>query len=232
MSSMMEWNAKTPLQWDWENLIMFNSTGAENPRKMQQTEWEIDGDGGIDSASFFSSGGGDASGGSSSDLGLASLSKSSKSASNNSSSMGETKTSRFKLEAFDYIPEELDNKKAFARTEPVGGSPTLEASVGSGEPLLGLKLGKRMYFEDVSAASNVKNSSFPAIPASSVTPTKRPRSNPQTTHAARCQVEGCSLDLSSAKDYHRKHRVCENHSKCPKVIVGGLERRFCQQCSR
>ncbi|KAF2549605.1 hypothetical protein F2Q70_00021095 [Brassica cretica] len=45
-------------------------------------------------------------------------------------------------------------------------------------------------------------------------------------------VDGCELDLSSAKDYHRKHRVCENHSKCPKVTVGGLERRFCQQCSR
>uniref|UniRef100_A0A0A8Z3R4 SBP-type domain-containing protein n=1 Tax=Arundo donax TaxID=35708 RepID=A0A0A8Z3R4_ARUDO len=47
-----------------------------------------------------------------------------------------------------------------------------------------------------------------------------------------CQVEGCGIDLSSAKDYHRKHKVCEAHSKAPKVVVAGVERRFCQQCSR
>lgn len=228
----MEWNGKTPLQWDWENLIMFNATAAENPRKTRQIEWEIDGDGGIDSTSFFSSGGGDGSGGSISDMGLASLSKSSKSASNNSSSMGETKTSKFRLEASDDVLEDFDLKKEFAKAEPTGGSPTLEASVGSGEPLLGLKLGKRMYFEDISAGGNGKNSSFPAVCGSYSTSAKRSRSNSQTTQAALCQVEGCGLDLSSAKDYHRKHRVCENHSKSPKVIVGGLERRFCQQCSR
>ncbi|KAL5760203.1 hypothetical protein ACOSQ2_019041 [Xanthoceras sorbifolium] len=200
-ASLMEWNGKIPIQWDWENLIMFNGTAAENPRKLQQTEWEIDGDGGIDSASFFSSGGIGSSGGSGSDLVLTSLSKSSKSASNNSSSVGETKTSKFNLEAFEEIPEDFGNRKEFARAEPAGGSPTLEASVGS-------------------------------APASSVTPVKKSKLNYQTTHASRCQVEGCSLDLSSAKDYHRKHRVCENHSKSPKVTVGGLERRFCQQCSR
>ncbi|KAJ0095622.1 hypothetical protein Patl1_16953 [Pistacia atlantica] len=232
MSSLMEWNTKIPLQWDWENLIMFNATAAENPRKVQQTEWEIDGDGGIDSASFFSSGGG-GSGGSGSDLGLASLSKSSKSASNNSSSMGETKTSKFDLEAFEENPEDFGNHKEFAKAGQNTGSPTLEASVGSVEPLLGLKLGKRMYFEDVCAGSNTKGSSVSVTPASSVAPAKRSKSNSQATHvAACCQVEGCGLDLSSAKDYHRKHRVCEGHSKCPKVIVGGVERRFCQQCSR
>ncbi|KAF0906156.1 hypothetical protein E2562_009146 [Oryza meyeriana var. granulata] len=48
----------------------------------------------------------------------------------------------------------------------------------------------------------------------------------------RCQVEGCGLVLVGVKDYHRKHRVCVAHSKFPRVIVGGQERRFCQQCSR
>lgn len=48
----------------------------------------------------------------------------------------------------------------------------------------------------------------------------------------RCQVEGCGLDLGGAKEYHRKHRVCEAHTKCPRVVVAGQERRFCQQCSR
>uniref|UniRef100_A0ACD5YH88 Uncharacterized protein n=1 Tax=Avena sativa TaxID=4498 RepID=A0ACD5YH88_AVESA len=48
----------------------------------------------------------------------------------------------------------------------------------------------------------------------------------------RCQVEGCGLELRAVKDYHRKHRVCEAHTKCPRVVVAGQERRFCQQCSR
>ncbi|GFP89316.1 squamosa promoter-binding-like protein 12 [Phtheirospermum japonicum] len=35
------------------------------------------------------------------------------------------------------------------------------------------------------------------------------------------RITGCTFDLSKSKEYHRKHRV-----------VGSLERRFCQQCSR
>lgn len=48
----------------------------------------------------------------------------------------------------------------------------------------------------------------------------------------RCQVEGCHVALVNAKEYHRRHRVCDMHSKAPKVVVLGLEQRFCQQCSR
>lgn len=48
----------------------------------------------------------------------------------------------------------------------------------------------------------------------------------------KCQVEGCGVELRAAKEYHRKHRVCEAHTKCPRVVVAGQERRFCQQCSR
>ncbi|CAM6038969.1 unnamed protein product, partial [Sphagnum compactum] len=48
----------------------------------------------------------------------------------------------------------------------------------------------------------------------------------------RCQVEGCTANLSSAKDYHRRHKVCEMHSKASKAIAAGCEQRFCQQCSR
>jgi SBP domain len=47
-----------------------------------------------------------------------------------------------------------------------------------------------------------------------------------------CLVEGCKADLSKCRDYHRKHKVCEAHSKTPVVMVGGKEQRFCQQCSR
>ncbi|TVU14651.1 hypothetical protein EJB05_38133, partial [Eragrostis curvula] len=53
-------------------------------------------------------------------------------------------------------------------------------------------------------------------------------------HPPRCQVDGCMADLSKAKRYHRRHRVCENHSKAPVVITAGaiMPQRFCQQCSR
>ncbi|XVF02769.1 hypothetical protein REPUB_Repub04eG0202500 [Reevesia pubescens] len=229
--SIMEWNAKTPLQWDWENLMMLNAT-TEIPRKLRPVEWDIDGEGGMDSGSLYSSGAAGGSGGSGSDLGLASLSKSSKSASINSSSMGEVKATKFTLEAFEPIPGDISSRKEVSKVETTGASLTLEASVGSGEPLLSLKLGKRTYFEDVCAGSNAKSSSYSATTGPSPTPVKRSKPSGQSTHVTRCQVEGCNLDISSAKDYHRKHRVCESHSKSPKVVIGGLERRFCQQCSR
>ncbi|XP_010559216.1 PREDICTED: squamosa promoter-binding-like protein 1 [Tarenaya hassleriana] len=47
-----------------------------------------------------------------------------------------------------------------------------------------------------------------------------------------CQVENCGADLSRVKDYHRRHKVCEMHSKASSALVGGIMQRFCQQCSR
>ncbi|TVU44302.1 hypothetical protein EJB05_03738 [Eragrostis curvula] len=47
-----------------------------------------------------------------------------------------------------------------------------------------------------------------------------------------CQVEGCEADLTAAKDYHRRHKVCEMHAKASTAVVGNTVQRFCQQCSR
>lgn len=47
-----------------------------------------------------------------------------------------------------------------------------------------------------------------------------------------CQVERCGADLTDAKKYHKRHKVCEFHSKASIVVVSGLRQRFCQQCSR
>ncbi|XP_009392815.2 squamosa promoter-binding protein 1-like [Musa acuminata AAA Group] len=47
-----------------------------------------------------------------------------------------------------------------------------------------------------------------------------------------CQAENCTADLTEAKRYHRRHKVCEAHSKAAVVMVAGLRQRFCQQCSR
>ncbi|KAL8040112.1 hypothetical protein ABFX02_10G077700 [Erythranthe guttata] len=67
-----------------------------------------------------------------------------------------------------------------------------------------------------------------SVPSSS----KRSRAVHRSTQNPCCQVEGCSVDLKSAKEYHGRHRICEFHSKSPRVVVGGFERRFCQQCSK
>lgn len=97
-----------------------------------------------------------------------------------------------------------------------------------------LKLGKRHYFEDAGERPHPSvdhllggkkgrgfgGGSSSLSPAAAAVPVPR------------CQVEGCSMLLVHAKDYHRRHKVCETHSKAPKVVVLGLEQRFCQQCSR
>ncbi|KAK1317504.1 Squamosa promoter-binding-like protein 1 [Acorus calamus] len=60
------------------------------------------------------------------------------------------------------------------------------------------------------------------------------KSKTQTANPNRsiCQVEGCNANLKDAKDYHRRHKVCEAHAKASKALVGNVMQRFCQQCSR
>lgn len=94
------------------------------------------------------------------------------------------------------------------------------------DPMIGLRLGQHQEF--TSAATTLLISSSSSIPA----PAKRSRASYHNMQNPCCQVEGCNLDLKLAKDYHRRHRICDTHSKSPKVIVAGMERRFCQQCSR
>ncbi|XP_027366955.1 squamosa promoter-binding-like protein 1 isoform X2 [Abrus precatorius] len=61
---------------------------------------------------------------------------------------------------------------------------------------------------------------------------KKSRVAGSTSNRAVCQVEDCGADLSKAKDYHRRHKVCEMHSKASRALVGNAMQRFCQQCSR
>ncbi|XP_054822251.1 squamosa promoter-binding-like protein 13A [Prosopis cineraria] len=61
---------------------------------------------------------------------------------------------------------------------------------------------------------------------------KRARAIQNGTQTASCLVDGCSSDLSNCREYHRRHKVCELHSKTPVVTIGGQKQRFCQQCSR
>ncbi|KAG6699737.1 hypothetical protein I3842_08G079800 [Carya illinoinensis] len=65
-------------------------------------------------------------------------------------------------------------------------------------------------------------------------PNKKVRSGSPCTggNYPMCQVDNCKEDLSNAKDYHRRHKVCEAHSKSTKALVAKQMQRFCQQCSR
>ncbi|KAH9301022.1 hypothetical protein KI387_012605, partial [Taxus chinensis] len=93
-----------------------------------------------------------------------------------------------------------------------------ELCAGDFQARIGLNLGGRTYF---STEDNIVNRLY-----------KRPRAISPGSQVPRCQAEGCKADLSTAKHYHRRHKVCELHSKAANVVSGGITQRFCQQCSR
>ncbi|KAE8686204.1 Squamosa promoter-binding-like protein 3 [Hibiscus syriacus] len=138
------------------------------------------------------------------------------------------------------IGDVLSNKMSLANTfsgddDDDESTSKLSSSVvdsnSKDSPLIDLKLGRFLDHKDA------QNSSFslaaPIFFSSEWSPTpKRVRAAGVNSHTAYCQVYGCHKDLTSSKDYHKRHRVCEAHSKTAKVIVNGIEQRFCQQCSR
>ncbi|KAJ4892148.1 Squamosa promoter-binding-like protein 9 [Raphanus sativus] len=101
-----------------------------------------------------------------------------------------------------------------------GGSSTESSSLSGG-----LMFGQRIYFEDAGGGTGSSSS------GGSNRRVRGGGSGP-SGQIPRCQVEGCGMDLTNAKGYYSRHRVCGVHSKTPKVIVAGIEQRFCQQCSR
>lgn len=131
------------------------------------------------------------------------------------------------------------------------GSGSLTESGGSStnssaESLNGLKFGKKIYFEDAVAAGTAAGGGGGGGATLGTPPKPGPGTSSsfgsgrkarvvgvvQGAQPPRCQVEGCKVDLSDAKAYYARHKVCGMHSKSPTVIVAGLEQRFCQQCSR
>ncbi|PIA51063.1 hypothetical protein AQUCO_01100114v1 [Aquilegia coerulea] len=113
------------------------------------------------------------------------------------------------------------------------GSSCLGEQRPRGDCSVDLKLGRLGDFGEgtVNKWKDPRNStmSSSSSPLSSV---KRPRALGNGTQIVSCLVDGCTADLSKCRDYHRRHKVCEVHSKTPRVTVGGQEQRFCQQCSR
>ncbi|KAK3152118.1 hypothetical protein QOZ80_2BG0154650 [Eleusine coracana subsp. coracana] len=168
-SFRMDCNHKGSVLWDWENSPVVGVNANENPMISPQAEPKFAGFEVTGHESAHSSCGTISS---SSEMGYCS-SKSSIVSIDSSPKAGDN----IKL---NFAPVKVPDKKSdLAKVDDTRSSPSLVVAISSGEPVLGLKLGKRTYFED-----------------------------------------------------HRKHKVCEAHSKSPKVVVAGLERRFCQQCSR
>ncbi|XP_047161219.1 squamosa promoter-binding-like protein 9 [Vigna umbellata] len=118
------------------------------------------------------------------------------------------------------------------------GSDAAATKLSSSESLNGLKFGQKIYFEDVGLATPATSLTSAAVAAgvtsssSSSSSRKGRGGSVQPAQPPRCQVEGCMVDLSDAKAYYSRHKVCGMHSKSPTVIVAGLQQRFCQQCSR
>ncbi|KAJ8479850.1 hypothetical protein OPV22_023577 [Ensete ventricosum] len=227
VSSFMDLSSKIPFQRDWENLSLFSRKEGEISKHAQQSDWEVvdnHGSYGNGNGSVYSSGGGLGPG---SDLGNGS-SRSSISSSIGFPSKAGTGALGFIIDLVEKPPEILKENKDLAMVE----TEILHRVVavdGPKEPRTQLKLGKRTYFE---GGIHITNSSSLASTNPSIGLVKKPKVSQQTMQSSHCQVEGCNVDLSAAKDYHRKHRVCESHSKSPKVIVAGQTCRFCQQCSR
>ncbi|KAL6873639.1 hypothetical protein ACP4OV_013721 [Aristida adscensionis] len=209
----MNWNQKNSMVWDWDNLAPIGLKAVENPNAVVNLGDTRHGSLSSSGTTFTSS------------SELEHGSKSSISASVGSP-FKEGNSFELNFAAFNRHDKNMSTS-CLAGIEESG---TMTAA-SRGEPLTSLKLGKRSYFENVCGVQNVKSSESSGMTSPSTT-VKKTKVSQQNTQGSYCQVEGCRVDLSSAKDYHRKHKVCEAHSKAPKVVVAGLERRFCQQCSR
>ncbi|XP_076909804.1 squamosa promoter-binding-like protein 13A [Bidens hawaiensis] len=94
-------------------------------------------------------------------------------------------------------------------------------------PNMDLKLGQVIDSGNLKGSSSV--SKMAVSPSGS---SKRARPVNNSISGGNCLVDGCIADLSNCKEYHRRHKVCQIHSKTPQVSINGQLQRFCQQCSR
>jgi hypothetical protein len=103
----------------------------------------------------------------------------------------------------------------------------LAAAVAAGE---GAENGKEKPFdEDVNLPTLGGPANASATAAVPVSARRGPAAN---GGGPCCQADRCGVDLTDAKRYYKRHKVCDTHAHAPVVIVAGLQQRFCQQCSR
>ncbi|XP_050375541.1 squamosa promoter-binding-like protein 13A [Argentina anserina] len=136
-------------------------------------------------------------------------------------------------------PSSLDlselEQQAFPSLDTVSGSGSFgdQHKVIKGDFSVDLKLGQLGGSGNNHLADMLKQHGGPK--PSSPSPSgasKRSRAAYNASQTVSCLVDGCRSDLSTCRDYHRRHKVCELHSKTPMVTINGQKQRFCQQCSR
>ncbi|GAA0143570.1 hypothetical protein Leryth_017476 [Lithospermum erythrorhizon] len=115
-------------------------------------------------------------------------------------------------------PAGLTGYMMMPKTEPVVSGVDFSMG-GTSNNRIGLNLGVRTYFSSDDDFVNRLYRRSRGLESGSI-------------NSPKCQAEGCNADLTHSKHYHRRHKVCEFHSKASTVIAAGLTQRFCQQCSR
>ncbi|KAL1062677.1 hypothetical protein V6Z11_D13G096200 [Gossypium hirsutum] len=139
------------------------------------------------------------------------------------------------MEFMDFgIAADMNKKPFYDFGEEESGSKHCSSLMDSNSQessLIDLKLGRLTDYKDAHHGKFLKETSVVSPVRPAIVP-KKARTTSLHSQIPCCQVYGCNKDLSSSKDYHKRHKVCEAHSKTAKVIVNGIEQRFCQQCSR
>ncbi|XP_058722874.1 squamosa promoter-binding-like protein 1 [Vicia villosa] len=143
----------------------------------------------------------------------------------------------FTAKQLNSVPTDCRNRQLFpVDPENVDGSNNLVSGEGSRE----LEKRRRGFFDEGlevnddfgSLNLNLGGQVYPIMEGEERSGKKTKITVTTTSNRAVCQVEDCRADLSNAKDYHRRHKVCVVHSKASKALVGNVMQRFCQQCSR
>nr|XP_029122793.1 squamosa promoter-binding-like protein 15 isoform X2 [Elaeis guineensis] len=119
-------------------------------------------------------------------------------------------------------------------TQPAAVTAEVEQRKKGEESSKGPTLGKGLEEDGENLTLKLGGANYTASEEPVARPNKRVRSGSPGSGGSypMCQVDDCRADLSNAKDYHRRHKVCEVHSKTTKALVGKQMQRFCQQCSR
>lgn len=125
---------------------------------------------------------------------------------------------------FTEFEQELNSKPG-----PISGSSNCGGQGNKGDFSVDLKLG---HVVNRVGNESVDNLQVPSVPKMASGSSKRARAVSNGIQTASCLVDGCQADLSGCREYHRRHKVCERHSKTPEVEIRGHKQRFCQQCSR
>uniref|UniRef100_F6GSW2 SBP-type domain-containing protein n=1 Tax=Vitis vinifera TaxID=29760 RepID=F6GSW2_VITVI len=122
--------------------------------------------------------------------------------------------------------------EAIPNIDVVGGTSSSGVHKTGGDFSIDLKLGQ-VSNPSSDFADKLKEQKFSSIAAPLPSgSSKRARATNNGSQTVSCLVDGCNSDLSNCREYHRRHKVCELHSKTAQVTIGGHTQRFCQQCSR